>query len=447
MATVSQLRTALKLEPRPGPDSRREPRRSITKTSDAEGSCWRIKLGHLEAATFDAALASHRDALITQWKHDRERGSENGPPLPSTVDAFMRLVETGWDTETARRPHGQHTTVVMHLDVGQRVAALHVGPVLCDAERRYLSCDATCEVWFERAGQPIGAGRSTRVINRRLRRALEHRHPMCAVPGCTATRGLHAHHIRHWEDGGPTELANLVLVCPYHHRLHHRGVITISGTAHELTVTDSDGQALSTGSLARPPNKPPPAVPPCRGPLGERADWWWYEPFQPQPPPTTNSSGYRKQAQTGCGINNHWPVHMLKPMATVFTKIINGELPGRFVYEDDETVAFLTIEPMTQGHTLVVPRAEIDNWQDIDHAVFSRVMGVAQLIGKAVCKAFTTERAGLIIAGLEVPHLHVHVFPTRSLSDFGFANVDRNPSPESLDEAQAKIKAALAELT
>lgn len=133
-------------------------------------------------------------------------------------------------------------------------------------------------------------------------------------------------------------------------------------------------------------------------------------------------------------------------MATVFTKIINRELPGRFVYEDDDIVAFLTIQPMTQGHTLVVPRAEIDNWHDIDPAVFARVMGVSQLIGKAVCKAFDTERSGLIIAGLEVPHLHVHVFPARNLSDFGFANVDQNPSPESLDEAQAKIKAALAEL-
>jgi diadenosine tetraphosphate (Ap4A) HIT family hydrolase len=135
---------------------------------------------------------------------------------------------------------------------------------------------------------------------------------------------------------------------------------------------------------------------------------------------------------------------MLERMSTVFTKIINRELPGRFVYEDDEVVAFLTIQPMTQGHTLVVPRAEIDQWQDLDEAVFGRVMSVAQLIGKAVCRAFDTERAGVIIAGLEVPHLHV--FPTRSLSDFGFANVDNNPSPESLDEAQAKITAALAEL-
>lgn len=138
---------------------------------------------------------------------------------------------------------------------------------------------------------------------------------------------------------------------------------------------------------------------------------------------------------------------MLGPMATVFTMIINGDIPGRFVYEDDEIVAFLTIEPMTQGHTLVVPRAEVDNWQDIDPALFGRVMAVSQRIGKAVCAAFDTERAGVIIAGLEVPHLHVHVFPARNLSDFGFAAVDRNPSPESLDEAQAKIKAALAQLS
>lgn len=133
-------------------------------------------------------------------------------------------------------------------------------------------------------------------------------------------------------------------------------------------------------------------------------------------------------------------------MASVFTKIINGELPGRFVHEDEDVVAFLTIAPITQGHTLVVPRAEIDQWQDVDPAAFTKVNAVAQRIGQAVCKAFGAERAGLIIAGMEIPHLHLHVFPAHSLTDFSFANADPNPSPESLDEAQAKIKAALAEI-
>ncbi len=290
-ATVSQLRTAVKLEPRPEPDSGPEPQRSITKITDGEFTCWRIKLAHLDAAKFDAALQSHLDALIAEWKHDHDNGdraSDYGPPLPTATEAFMRLVETGWDAEVARRPHGHHTTVVMHLDVEQRAATLHLGPLLSEPERRYLMCDAAYEVWFERDGVVIGCGRSTRQINRRLRRALEHRHPTCAVPGCGATRGLHAHHIWHWEDGGPTELDNLVLVCPYHHRLHHRGIITITGPAHNLSVTDSAGRALSGGSLARRPTRPPPAVAPCPGPTGERADWWWYEPFQPQPPPTNN---------------------------------------------------------------------------------------------------------------------------------------------------------------
>ena len=236
-------------------------------------------------------MASHRDALIAEWTRDHDENdgtSDQSPPVPNTGAAFMRLVEAGWDAEVARRPHGQHTTVVVHVDVEQRAAALHLGPLLTDADRRYLTCDATCEVWFQRDGQPIGAGRATRLINRRLRRALEHRDRMCAVPGCGATRGLHAHHIRHWEDGGATELANLVLLCPYHHRLHHRGVITINGPADELTVTDSAGRRLSAGSLARPPTTPPPAVPPYPGPTGERADWWWYDPFQPQPPSTNN---------------------------------------------------------------------------------------------------------------------------------------------------------------
>lgn len=292
-ATVSQLRAAVKLEPRPEPESGPEPEppRSITKTTDEQSTTWRITLPHHEAAMVGAALQSHQDALVAEWKRDHTDGdavSEHAPPFPDTVDAFMSLVEAGWDSDVERRPHGQRTTVVVHLDLEARVAALHLGPLLTDDERRYLICDATCEVWFERHGQPIGSGRETRQISRRLRRALEHRDRCCVVPGCGATRGLHAHHIRHWEDGGLTELDNLALVCPFHHRAHHRGVITITGPAAHLAVTDNTGRRLDAGSLARPPTTPLPLVPPYRGPTGERADWWWYQPFQPESPPTIN---------------------------------------------------------------------------------------------------------------------------------------------------------------
>src|ERR1700754_4664624 len=108
VATVHQLRTAVKLEPRPEPEPRREPDRSITTTSSEQGACYRITLDHHDAAKFDAALASHRDALIAEWKHDHSAADpDQRPPLPDTGDAFMRLIEAGWDADTARRPHAQ----------------------------------------------------------------------------------------------------------------------------------------------------------------------------------------------------------------------------------------------------------------------------------------------------------------------------------------------------
>ncbi|MBV5244175.1 HNH endonuclease [Mycolicibacterium sp. PAM1] len=315
-ASVSQLRTAIKQEPRPEPEPSADdgdgddhdlpdlpdlpeddepeppplPTAEITTSCDADYTYWRIKLPHEQAATFQTALHSHKDALIAQWTRDHadSDAGPHRPPLPNLAEAFLALVEASWDAEAVRRPHGQHTTVVVHVDVESKLAALHLGPLLTAGERRYLSCDATCEVWFERHGRPIGAGRSARTVNRRLRRALEHRDRSCVVPGCGATRGLHAHHIVHWEDGGDTELDNLVLVCPYHHRAHHRGIIVITGPAHQLAVTDHTGRALHSGTLARPPTEPPPAVPPYRGPSGERLYWKWYHPYQPPPTATAN---------------------------------------------------------------------------------------------------------------------------------------------------------------
>ncbi|BBZ64630.1 hypothetical protein MINS_00590 [Mycolicibacterium insubricum] len=292
-------RNAVKLEPRPDTDPKPGPRPGIHKTGGDDYDNWRITLPHIESAKFAAALASHRDALFAQWTRDHDgrqpddderRGQvpDNEAPVPTNLDAFLRLIEHGWDTEATARPHGQHTTVVVHLDLATKIANLHLGPLLPDADRQYLTCDATCEVWFHRDGTLIGAGHRTRTINRRLRRALEHRDHTCVVPGCAATCGLHAHHLIHWDNGGPTELWNLVLVCPYHHRLHHRGVITITGPADRLKVTDAEGEELFGGSLAHPPQNPPPAVARYPGPTGERANWWWYNPFQPQAPPNIN---------------------------------------------------------------------------------------------------------------------------------------------------------------
>ena len=165
------------------------------------------------------------------------------------------------------------------MEVESKVAELHLGPALTDAERRYLCCDAKVETWFERDGTPLGAGRTTREIPRRPRRALERRaRGCCEVPGCSATAGLHAHHLIHWEDGGPTELWNLLLCCPFHHRAHHAGLITIRGPADRLRVTDRRGRQLTAGGLARSPQGPPVPAARYQHPTGEPFHERWYQP-------------------------------------------------------------------------------------------------------------------------------------------------------------------------
>lgn len=131
-------------------------------------------------------------------------------------------------------------------------------------------------------------------------------------------------------------------------------------------------------------------------------------------------------------------------MATIFTKIIEGEIPGRIVWRDDRVVAFLTIEPLNPGHVLVVPIEEIDHWLDLEPELLDHLMAVAQTIGRAIDRAFAPEKVGLMIAGLEVPHAHVHVVPMHGVRDLDFAGADRSPTPESLDDAQDRILAALA---
>jgi histidine triad (HIT) family protein len=131
-------------------------------------------------------------------------------------------------------------------------------------------------------------------------------------------------------------------------------------------------------------------------------------------------------------------------MPTIFTRIIDGELPGRFVHRDDQCVAFLSIAPLQPGHTLVVPIAEIDHWIDAPPELNAHLMAVAQRIGVAQQAAFSPSRVAMIIAGLEVPHLHLHVVPIRSEADLSFAKADHNPDPAALDAAAEAIRAALA---
>jgi len=133
-------------------------------------------------------------------------------------------------------------------------------------------------------------------------------------------------------------------------------------------------------------------------------------------------------------------------MATLFTRIIDGELPGRFVWRDDRCVAFLTIAPIRPGHTLVVPRAEVDHWLDLEPDLAAHLMTVAQQIGRAQQAAFPAERVGLMIAGLEVPHTHLHVLPIRSEADLDFSHADGSASADALDASADALRSALRDL-
>ena len=132
-------------------------------------------------------------------------------------------------------------------------------------------------------------------------------------------------------------------------------------------------------------------------------------------------------------------------MSTLFTRIIDGEIPGRFIWRDEWCVAFLTIAPLRPGHTLVVPRAEIDEWTDADDKLIAHLMVVARHIGAAQKAGFDAPRAGLLVAGFEVAHLHLHVFPTWTMDDFNFDRANPNPDPADLDAAARILRYALTQ--
>lgn len=131
---------------------------------------------------------------------------------------------------------------------------------------------------------------------------------------------------------------------------------------------------------------------------------------------------------------------------SVFTEIIAGNIPGRFVWADDMCVAFGTHEPIKDGHTLVVPRREVSKFTDLDEATFAHLATVAQRIGRAQELAFGVPRAMLMIAGMEVPHVHLHVIPATSEADIRFENARSGLPGEHMDAAVSKVRTALEDL-
>ena len=130
-------------------------------------------------------------------------------------------------------------------------------------------------------------------------------------------------------------------------------------------------------------------------------------------------------------------------MSTIFSRIIGGEIPGTFVWRDERCAVFLSINPMAHGHALVVPVAEVDHWIDADAELLAHLFEVSRVIGVAQERAFGCARVGLIVAGYEVPHLHVHVIPTDSMSQLSFANAAASVDPAELDQAAEALRTQL----
>ena len=130
-------------------------------------------------------------------------------------------------------------------------------------------------------------------------------------------------------------------------------------------------------------------------------------------------------------------------MSTLFTRIIQGELPGHFVWRDDDCVAFLSINPIRDGHTLVVPRAEVEHWIELDPELLAHLTLVARTIARSMQKAFPSEKVGLLAVGLEVPHVHFHVLPIDRVSDVDFRNQRASVPSDELAAAAARLREQL----
>lgn len=215
-------------------------------------------------AALDTAVRAQLDAGWAALKAGER------PEPPSTVEALAGVAHAALD-HGAAEPGADRDRyrIHLHVDVESELGRFHLGPVVPDSLRRYLTCDATFQAVYEACGRVIGTGRVTRTPNRAMRRAVEHRDAGCRVPGC-GSRIVHLHHVVHWADGGQTETWNLIALCPHHHRMHHRGLLDIDGT-------DADDPAGITFTIAgrtlheRPPPAHAGADPPA-GPAYQRPE-------------------------------------------------------------------------------------------------------------------------------------------------------------------------------
>ena len=126
-------------------------------------------------------------------------------------------------------------------------------------------------------------------------------------------------------------------------------------------------------------------------------------------------------------------------MPTIFTRIVNGEIPCHKILEDDKYLAFLDVRPINPGHTLVIPKKEIDYIFDVDDELLAGLMTFAKKVARMIGKAVPCRKVGVMVAGLEVPHTHIHLVPIHAVSDLNFANA-KPATPDELTKTAEKIR-------
>ena len=130
-------------------------------------------------------------------------------------------------------------------------------------------------------------------------------------------------------------------------------------------------------------------------------------------------------------------------MSSVYTKILEGRAPGRFIWRDDSCFAILTIEPRTQGHTLVIPLVEVDRWTDLSEELALHIFRVGRVIGLAQQEEWGSTRVGVMYEGYMVPHAHLHVWPSCTVFEYSHTGIDRNARPKELDDAAQRLRSRL----
>jgi len=210
------------------------------------------------------ALDAGRDVLWERRAAEPTPGAE-GPARPSSAEALVAMADLALATPDRERTGGERYQVVLHVDARTLAeeadgrCGLADGHALAAATARRLSCDGSLVELHERNGEPLSLRRKRRTISPALRRALAARDRGCRFPGCTNSRFVDGHHVRHWSQGGETNLDNLLTLCRRHHRLvHERGYTVRLDDAGEARFTNEYGIALA--NVPRPPPSNPDAL-------------------------------------------------------------------------------------------------------------------------------------------------------------------------------------------